>query len=57
MTNGNYNTKLLKLKKELELRKYSKKTIKKYMKIIEKFLNSGKTAKEFIFLYTKIIRA
>ncbi len=57
MTNENHrdydgnDEELLKLEKELQLRKYSKKTIKKYTDVVEKFLDSGKTAKEFIFLY------
>jgi len=39
------------LKKELKFRKYSKETVTKYLFYVEKFLKSGKTAKEFLGNY------
>ncbi len=49
--NLNYDSKLNNLKKELEFRKYSPETIKKYMFYVNKFLKSGRTPKEFLRQY------
>ncbi|MEM4181789.1 MAG: tyrosine-type recombinase/integrase [Candidatus Pacearchaeota archaeon] len=43
---------ILKLKEELKLRKYSPRTIDKYTYIICKFLNSGKSIREFLLAYS-----
>jgi len=40
------------LEEELNLRKYSRETIKTYTEIIKKFLNSNKTPREFLLKYT-----
>ncbi len=47
------NKYLGKLKEELEIRKYSKKTIEKYLYYAELFLSSGKSPKEFLGGYKK----
>ena len=46
-------SKLDKLNKELNLRKYSQQTKKSYLNTIEKFLKSKKTTKEFLILKTE----
>lgn len=42
---------LKKLDEELKLRKYSRKTNKKYTEIVKKFLDSGKAPREYLLLY------
>jgi site-specific recombinase XerD len=43
---------LIKLIEELKLRKYSRKTIKKYVEIIKRFLESNKTPRVFLLSYS-----
>jgi len=44
---------LLKLKEELQLRKYSPRTQRNYCFIVEEFLRSGKTPREFLLAHTE----
>lgn len=46
------NKKLLKLEEELKLRKYSRKTIKKYVEIIKRFLKFDKTPRTFLLSHS-----
>jgi site-specific recombinase XerD len=48
---------LKKLEEELKLRKYSAKTCDKYSYIINKFLQSGKSPREFLLIYSNRSRA
>ena len=41
-----------KLRQELRLRKYSSRTEKSYVYVVEKFLRSNKEVKDFLSLYT-----
>jgi len=52
MINLNNKELLAELDEELKLRKYSKKTIRKYLDLNEKFLKSGKTVRKFLLDYS-----
>jgi integrase/recombinase XerD len=47
---------MIKLEEELQIRKYSRKTVEKYRFYINKFLDSGKQPREFILGYSKYTR-
>jgi len=48
---------IIRLVEELRLRKYSEKTVEKYCKVIEKFLDSGKPPKDFLMSYSNKSRS
>lgn len=58
MENGCSNYELIdKLIEEIKLRKYSNKTIERYTDVVNKFLKSGKTPKEFLLEYSNNSRS